>query len=92
MPLQGGSLDSSRVEPAIPLMIAGVATPIGNRTANVLQIVALALAEMPSVVATVDTTSSLIPATTTLSVQGLALYDMPSSKMNLSGLCSKETW
>lgn len=44
--LKGGSWDSSPVEQAIPLMTAGVVTPIGTATGSALRNVALGLVGM----------------------------------------------
>lgn len=51
MELKEGSWDFSPVEQEIPLMIAGVAIPIGNKTESVLQTAALVSAEMQSAAA-----------------------------------------
>jgi hypothetical protein len=90
--LREGSWASSHAEPAIPLMTAGVVTPIGKKTANALQTVALVLVGMQLVAVTAASMSSLTPATMTLSTPGPALCAMLSSRTNLCGLCSSGTW
>jgi hypothetical protein len=64
--LKGGDLVTSLVEQAILLMIAGVVTPTGRRTASALLTVALVLAEMPSVAVMVASMLLLILVTMTL--------------------------
>ena len=64
--LKGGGWVTSLVEQAILLMIAGVATPTGTRTASALLTVALVLAETPSVAVMVASMLLLILATMTL--------------------------